>query len=505
MLLWLSFLSLTDIHAQDVIIRNPSLEGKPKAATAPPEWTIAANSPDIQPGTCCNIMKPAVNGDTYIGLLATAEWDEGISQQLNGVLKAGITYALSFDMAFPVDYFKQKVCNGGLAIYAGNGSQAKGELLWKSPVFTHTEWKRYNIIFTPKADYHVFSLFSYHSSDCNNGRLAGILVDNLSASVLETPRLSLSSQNTCQGESTGIVRAAVTGGTGPCTYLWKPGGQTTSQVTHLPAGNYEVTATARNGTTSTGQITVMETILKNDILITPSRCSGDNNNEIALTTSGGTPPYHYFFNGGGHPTETPQFRKLRPGSYQVKVKDDPGCSVTLNDIRVVEPLPLQIAHQEVKDISCSDTRDGRISLAIAGGTMPYLFKLELGNWQSDNAWSQLNEGRYYFQVKDKNECEVRGNAEIIRNQRQCAVYVPTAFSPNSDGLNDVFRCRVNDDVRDFQLQVFNRWGAAVFRSSNPQDAWDGAQQPAGSYIWVLTYTDSRQQARKQQGSLTLIR
>lgn len=66
-------------------------------------------------------------------------------------------------------------------------------------------------------------------------------------------------------------------------------------------------------------------------------------------------------------------------------------------------------------------------------------------------------------------------------------YLPNAFTPNGDGLNDEFRIVGNVAVaRDFELSVFNRWGGLVFQSFNPDQGWDGSYQgqiQEGVYVY----------------------
>lgn len=73
----------------------------------------------------------------------------------------------------------------------------------------------------------------------------------------------------------------------------------------------------------------------------------------------------------------------------------------------------------------------------------------------------------------------------------CSFYIPSAFSPNADGINDlwtvIYPCE--DPVTDFQLKVFDRWGSKVFEANNIFKSWDGtfmnAHMSAGVYTYML--------------------
>jgi large repetitive protein len=71
------------------------------------------------------------------------------------------------------------------------------------------------------------------------------------------------------------------------------------------------------------------------------------------------------------------------------------------------------------------------------------------------------------------------------------VFVPNAFTPNNDGLNDVLRARAYFGIESFELRVYNRWGQPVFSSNSLANGWDGTlnNQPAaaGLYSWTISY------------------
>ncbi|HET6722115.1 MAG TPA: gliding motility-associated C-terminal domain-containing protein, partial [Chitinophagaceae bacterium] len=92
----------------------------------------------------------------------------------------------------------------------------------------------------------------------------------------------------------------------------------------------------------------------------------------------------------------------------------------------------------------------------------------------------------------------------------CNIDIPTAFTPNNDGLNDKFGPHNALKAENYEFKVYNRWGQLVFHSKNWKDRWDGTikgtpQQP-GVFVWMLSYThrDSKQSVFKK-GTVTLIR
>lgn len=493
-------------NGQDIPLKNSSLEGKPVQGKVPEFWTIAIGTPDIQPGIF-GIALPASDGNTYVGLHSGLLWPEGIAQAVS--MKGGSSYALSFDLAYTALY-AYAGCYGNMVIYGGDTPGDTSELLWRSGPFYHTNWKKYNAVINPSRDYKYISFWADGTMTCEKSAYGSIvLIDNLSSSLREIPQVIVAVENTCKNKSMGMASAKVIGNAGPYTYLWMPGGQTTSRINYLPYGNYQVTVTASNGTTARAAVTVQEVVLKSKVSTILAGCHGEAKNEISIHTEGGLVPYRYYLDNAPQPIYTPDFKGLKAGHYFVMVKDDMGCEEQLSNIEITEPLPLQIAGISTKDISCSETTDGKIELIVAGGTPPYTYKLETSDWREDHVWSHLDKGIYRFEVKDQNSCLSQGATEIYKNDRSCAVFVPTAFTPNGDGQNDVFRAKVHDDVHDYRLDVFTRWGQTVFSTNNPEAFWDGGFRgsplPAATYIWILLYTDSKQQARKQTGTVMLIR
>ena len=74
---------------------------------------------------------------------------------------------------------------------------------------------------------------------------------------------------------------------------------------------------------------------------------------------------------------------------------------------------------------------------------------------------------------------------------ECKFVVPTAFSPNKDGVNDMFRVLSTCALSKFRLSVYNRWGEKVFESNDFQFGWNGMYknelQPMRTYVWTCSY------------------
>lgn len=95
----------------------------------------------------------------------------------------------------------------------------------------------------------------------------------------------------------------------------------------------------------------------------------------------------------------------------------------------------------------------------------------------------------------------------------CTYYIPNAFSPNGDGINDLFQAYATCAFTSYDLQIFNRWGELLHHSRNPEDGWDGRSRGRllnqGMYMYALQYSweikPGKVENKIQTGSVAIIR
>lgn len=127
----------------------------------------------------------------------------------------------------------------------------------------------------------------------------------------------------------------------------------------------------------------------------------------------------------------------------------------------------------------------------------------------------------YFQVEDDNtyfvnvwdEWGCSGTDSIILTQKcPTKIYAPTAFSPNKDGINDLFYL-YGEDVISIEINIADRWGNIIFKSTNLKDGWNGQFKgldlDAGIYVWMATIEGYRRNGKSffetKSGTVALIR
>jgi gliding motility-associated-like protein len=118
-------------------------------------------------------------------------------------------------------------------------------------------------------------------------------------------------------------------------------------------------------------------------------------------------------------------------------------------------------------------------------------------------------GIYWLKATDNNGCTV--NDSIAVNPKQClkGLFVPTAFTPNKDNLNDLLKIYLFGDVVKYQFKIFNRFGQVVFESTDINKVWDGSfngrNQSSGTFVWYCNYQLNGENPKNEKGTIMLIR
>jgi gliding motility-associated-like protein len=100
-------------------------------------------------------------------------------------------------------------------------------------------------------------------------------------------------------------------------------------------------------------------------------------------------------------------------------------------------------------------------------------------------------------------------SDSVRINSACDIFVPNAFSPNDDGLNDVFTY-ISKHVSGAEIWVYDRWGKRVFYSETEKERWDGTDgwdtnYPAGLYVYIIRGTYRSGKPFDLNGTVLLLR
>lgn len=228
---------------------------------------------------------------------------------------------------------------------------------------------------------------------------------------------------------------------------------------------------------------------------TKNICQGSSD---VLSASGGS---SYLWSNGA----TSQTITVSPSAnteYSVIVSNG-SCSATDSIHITVHPGP-------VVTLCCDTTISPGQSVPLdATGGVSY-------SWSPDNGLSCNNcpdpiaspsqTTTYYVTINTDSGCSVTDAVTIDINCGQ--VFIPTAFSPNNDGQNDILYVR-GDCINTMDFIVFDRWGNKVFESQNKSDGWDGTYKGkamnTGTYVWYLKATLDDGSLVKKKGNVALVR
>ncbi len=121
----------------------------------------------------------------------------------------------------------------------------------------------------------------------------------------------------------------------------------------------------------------------------------------------------------------------------------------------------------------------------------------------------VNPGLYWLEVTDETGCSGRENVWVANRSCMNAVYLPSAFTPNNDGLNDVFKPLVDGHLTQYKFTVYDRNGQVVFQSTDPGKGWTGIKNGipynTGVFVWICTYQLAGGEAKTEKGTVALIR
>lgn len=195
----------------------------------------------------------------------------------------------------------------------------------------------------------------------------------------------------------------------------------------------------------------------------------------------------------------PDFLINVTGQYWVKVTDANNCSATdtLN-VMAIDTVPKNFLPPNQQMCYGNNLRievPGYIDYTWNDGSKAQYFNIS-------------SFGTFYLTVRDFNNCV--GTDSITIQRANCIpIGIPNAFTPNNDGLNDIFKPTINQAIQKFSFIVFNRYGEKVFETREYGKGWDGTykgkEQPAGSYVYRILFTNINGWESENNGSVLLIR
>ncbi|PHI21946.1 hypothetical protein CEQ90_01270 [Lewinellaceae bacterium SD302] len=341
-----------------------------------------------------------------------------------------------------------------------------------------------------EATYTVTESGSYSVTIANFGCQAR---DTIQVTLVEHPEALLEATGiSCAGEVDGMIELTLTNNNGPANYVWSSG-QSTPDLTALAPGEYTVTITDDSDCAFVSTVEIQDVDpISFSILTRDPVC--DNGIISIPETSGGTPPYSYAINARPFGQDS-SFNNLGDGSYIVSVTDTNGCLKRDTLMLIDQPGVLLDAGRDLSIRLGDSIRINANISSLQDQALVWSPPLSLSCVDCLRPFARPVENTNYLLTTTDTiiGCSRIDEVQILVDRTR-RVYIPNAFSPNGDGVNDLFYVFSDAAVVEIKsFRVFNRWGSLLYEALNvpandPRFGWDGTFNKKDLTGQVLVYT-----------------
>jgi gliding motility-associated-like protein len=202
-----------------------------------------------------------------------------------------------------------------------------------------------------------------------------------------------------------------------------------------------------------------------------------------------------------------RYRATQSGSYHAVITNDLGCSLATaaKDILIEIPekgIRYPVINAAINIPAPLKARD--IGKTAVWNPFTYLNDPSVLN----PVFTGLSEKLYTIKLVTEGGC-VTVDTQLVKVFKDINFYVPAAFTPNGDGLNDYLRPVAAGFTKITYFRIYNRWGELLFDLKWNEPGWDGNHkgrpQETQTVVWVAEGTSADGQLRKQRGTSILIR
>jgi len=329
----------------------------------------------------------------------------------------------------------------------------------------------------------------------------------------------------CTGDNNGRAYATVSGGTPPYVLAWSDQlQQATDTINNLGPGPYTINVVDSKGCLEDTTLIVLQPLpLKIQFTVGADTCLR-HDGAILTQTQGGTKPYVYNWNTIPDSAfyfvndllSTNLITHLTTGNYSVVVVDSNGCEKT-GSANVPLIIPPSAAFSSMsKPEELTNPVVAFFNESVASETYEWHF----GDGDVSNALHPEHAyeapGAYLVMLIAYND-PLFGCSDTTFRYMQVeplyTFYVPSSFTPDGDGLNDVFKpVGENFEYETYNMQIYDRWGSLVWQTNNPAKGWNGTDQSSlepvknGTYIYIFTLRKNYNfEPKVVKGSVTLYR
>ncbi len=294
---------------------------------------------------------------------------------------------------------------------------------------------------------------------------ATVLIDEnilpLSVSIDQTAKIN------CFGGNTASIEVKVIGGKGPFEYQWNEATLSGKQASSLLAGEYVLTLTDAEGTTTVGTIKINEPAALSANIIVEAPASTDNSDGKATAkVTGGTAPYTYKWDTGE--TDATAI-KLGPGERNLIVTDASGCTANATVLIDENILPLSVSIDQTAEIKCFGDKTAALEVKVIGGKGPFKYQWSAGGLNG-NQVSNLKAGEYLLTVTDAVGSSITSEITVVE-----PIALTAAISRKSPASNE----NSNDGIAEIEAKGGS--GAYNFQWDNNEESGKASQLGIGSH------------------------
>ncbi len=328
----------------------------------------------------------------------------------------------------------------------------------------------------------------------------------------------VSTDATCFGGTNGQISSIVSGGTAPYAWTWSTS-DTTDHINDLAKDTYLLTITDNNACTDIESAVIDDGIpLAINFNTTDATCFGY---EDAAFDFNGFPTelYSYSLDSFIYQTDT-FFNNVLAGERILYVRAMDGCVEEVSfEIGQPQEIIVEVAQKD-STINLGESTNIEAFVNLPFRIESYMWfpenYLECPDCPESNVIQPLETTTYEIVVTDTTGCFATNNL-TIKVDKERNIYIPTAFSPNQDGVNDFFTVYSDSGTEHITtFRIFNRWGALIFENKNPmmetnieQEGWNGwyKGQPAnqGVYVYLVEIEFIDGVKKLYSGDVTILR
>ena len=311
---------------------------------------------------------------------------------------------------------------------------------------------------------------------------AGCVSNAINVTVDAGPSIAVTlakTDATCFGSSTGSVTATPSANATPAIEysLDNATWQSSPTFASLAAGSYTVYIRDNAGCSNSSTIVIGEPA---QLIATGNvqnvSCNGQSDGVITITATGGTGAKSYSLNNG--PVQSSNVFNVPAGTYSVEVIDANNCSVIVSNITVTEPAALG-GTSVTTNASCDGGPDGTITVTATGGTAPFEYSVDGGNFQSSNVLNVIAGTYSNITIRDAKGCTFVLNPVVVGLNNNLTLTPAVDPAPICEGSSVTLQ--LNTNATSFIWSAANP-GLSGYATASP------VASPTSTTLYTVTVT-----------------